>query len=397
MAETVSAAGDIRLETHRTRALVLCGALVAANLAAWAWALIAFAGNLELLGICAVVYGLGLRHAIDADHITAIDNVTRKMMQEKKRPVSVGFFFAIGHSAVVILVTVVVALAAGSMEMFDRLQGVGQAISTFVSASLLLAIAYMNVEIFLNIRRSAARRGGDGAMTDADDPLLAPAGLLTKLFRPILRLVRHSWHMLPLGFLFGLGFDTATEVAMFGVSTAQASKGLGLSSVLVLPILFTAGMSLIDTIDGGRDDAGLSLGADHARSPAALQHHHHPDIGGDGGGHRAGGLHRPGRRGHPAGKRTARGERVRRSQCEHHRHRAALHLRRGLAAGLPERQAPRPAAGGGRADGIDRAGAGRADPRCPRPREQPLRRRCCRQDPRHPGRPRREMPRRDGR
>jgi len=231
----------------------LCGALVVANIGAWIWALAAFRHHLDLLGICAIVYGLGLRHAIDADHITAIDNVTRKMMQEEKQPVSVGFFFALGHSAIVILVTVVVAMAASSLGLFERLQGVGRIISTLVSASLLLAIAYMNIEIFRAIRRrSHSHRHGHrhASLADGDDPLLAPTGPLSRIFRPVLRLVRHSWHMLPLGFLFGLGFDTATEVAMFGVSTAQASKGLGLSSVLVFPILFTAGMSLIDTIDG---------------------------------------------------------------------------------------------------------------------------------------------------
>ena len=239
-------------QTVRTRSLALCGALAGANIAAWIWALAAFRQHLDLLGICAIVYGLGLRHAIDADHITAIDNVTRKMMREKKQPVSVGFFFALGHSAIVILVTVVVAMAASSLGLFERLQGVGRVISTLVSASLLLAIAYMNIEIFRAIRRSHGHHHGHGHanLSDGDDPLLAPAGLLSRIFRPVLQLVRHSWHMLPLGFLFGLGFDTATEVAMFGVSTAQASKGLGLSSVLVFPILFTAGMSLIDTIDG---------------------------------------------------------------------------------------------------------------------------------------------------
>jgi nickel/cobalt transporter (NiCoT) family protein len=250
MTENPSASDSPGAETHRTRAFVLCGALVVANIAAWIWALAAFGRNLELLGICAIVYGLGLRHAIDADHITAIDNVTRKMMQEDKRPVSVGFFFALGHSAIVILVTVVVALAAGSLGVFERLQGIGRVISTLVSASLLLAIAYMNVEIFLHIRRAGRRRADGDAAGGGDDALLAPAGLLSRLFRPILRLVQHSWHMLPLGLLFGLGFDTATEVAMFGVSTAQASKGLALTSVLVFPFLFTAGMSLVDTLDG---------------------------------------------------------------------------------------------------------------------------------------------------
>lgn len=225
-------------------ALALCSALIAANIAAWIWAVLAFGGKLELLGICALVYGLGLRHAIDADHITAIDNVTRKMMQEDKRPVSVGFFFALGHSAVVILVTIVVALAAGSTQFFDRLQGTGRTVSTIVSATLLLAIAAMNVEILRSLKRDAGATPGDA------DPVMGPAGFLSRIFAPILRLVGRSWHMLPLGFLFGLGFDTATEVAMFGVSTAQAAKGLGIGSILLFPILFTAGMSLVDTIDG---------------------------------------------------------------------------------------------------------------------------------------------------
>lgn len=250
MLETRTSSVEPAGQSYRTRALILCGGLVAANLAAWIWAFAAFGRNLELLGICAVVYGLGLRHAIDADHITAIDNVTRKMMQEEKRPVSVGFFFALGHSAIVILVTVVVALAAGSIGLFAQLQGVGRVISTLVSASLLLAIAYMNIEIFRAIRRAPRSISQGGAPGVQGDPLLAPAAILSRIFRPVLRLVRHSWHMFPLGFLFGLGFDTATEVAMFGMSTAQASKGLGLYGVLVFPVLFTAGMSLIDTIDG---------------------------------------------------------------------------------------------------------------------------------------------------
>ena len=168
------------------------------------------------------------------------------MIQEEKRPVSVGFFFALGHSAIVILVTVVVALA-GSIGLFERLQGTGRVVSTLVSASLLLGIAYMNVEIYSAIRRLP--RGSVREAAGRDD-LLAPAGILSRVFGRVLRLVQHSWHMFPLGLLFGLGFDTATEIAMFGVSTAQASKGLGLSSVLVFPTLFTAGMSLIDTIDG---------------------------------------------------------------------------------------------------------------------------------------------------
>ena len=235
-------------EGFRLKALILCGGLVAANIAAWLWALFEFSGSIELLGICAIVYGLGLRHAIDADHITAIDNVTRKLMRDHQHPVSVGFFFALGHSAIVIIVTLVVALAAGSLGLFAQFQGIGRVISTLVSASLLLAIAYMNIEIYRSIRR--AQKNPTGELANQDDPLLAPTSIMSRIFRPVLKLVQRSWHMFPLGFLFGLGFDTATEVAMFGVSTAQASKGLGLSAVLVFPVLFTAGMSLIDTLDG---------------------------------------------------------------------------------------------------------------------------------------------------
>lgn len=248
MPETRISSTSPEPEGFRTKALLLCGGLVVANLAAWIWALAASGRNLELLGICAIVYGLGLRHAIDADHITAIDNVTRKLMRDDEHPVSVGFFFALGHSAIVIIMTVIVALAAGSLGLFAQFQGVGRVVSTLVSASLLLAIAYMNIEIFRAIHRVPHRSSGE--LANQDDPLLAPAGILSRIFRPVLRLVRHSWHMFPLGLLFGLGFDTATEVAMFGVSTAQASKGLGLSSVLVFPVLFTVGMSLIDTLDG---------------------------------------------------------------------------------------------------------------------------------------------------
>ncbi|MGP0013680.1 HoxN/HupN/NixA family nickel/cobalt transporter, partial [Pseudomonas sp.] len=188
----------------------------------------------------------------DADHIAAIDNVTRKLMQEKKRPVSVGFFFSLGHSSVVVLASLGVALATSAMQ--DRMEGfkaVGGLIGTSVSALFLLIIALMNLVILRSIYKSWRHVRQGGAYVDDDfDLLLANRGFLARIFRPLFRLVTRSWHMFPLGFLFGLGFDTSTEVALLGISATQASQGLSPWSIMVFPLLFSAGMSLVDTLDG---------------------------------------------------------------------------------------------------------------------------------------------------
>jgi high-affinity nickel-transport protein len=237
--------------TIRARLAVTYGLLAALNLGAWLWAFTAFQGRPALLGLSLVVYGLGLRHAVDADHIAAIDNVTRKLMQAKQRPVAVGFFFAIGHSMVVVVVAGLVALAATLLTRLQAFQAIGGTVSSGVSALFLLAIAAMNIVIFLSLHRSYRRVRAGGAYVDEDlDVLLNNRGFLARIFRPLFRLVTKSWHMLLLGFLFGLGFDTATEVAMFGLSAAQAAKGIPVGSILALPVLFAAGMSLVDTTDG---------------------------------------------------------------------------------------------------------------------------------------------------
>jgi len=221
------------------------------NLGAWLWALLAFYDKPGLLGVAVVVYGLGLRHAVDADHIAAIDNVTRKLMQMKQRPVSVGFFFAIGHSTIVIVVTAAVAGAATMLGGFQSFRNIGGTISTGISAFFLLAIAAMNIVIFLSIYRTYRRVRAGGAYVEEDlDILLNNRGFLARILRPAFRLVTKSWHMFLLGFLFGLGFDTATEVAVFGVSATQAAQGISFETILVFPVLFAAGMSLVDTTDG---------------------------------------------------------------------------------------------------------------------------------------------------
>jgi nickel/cobalt transporter (NiCoT) family protein len=228
--------------------LVVYAVLLVMNLGGWAWAFLAFGGNPGLLGVALVVYGLGLRHAVDADHIAAIDNVTRKLMQSGDRPVAVGFFFALGHSTVVVIATALLAAASVSME---GLSGVGGLISTSVSTFFLLGIAALNIVIFISIFKTYRHVRAGGRYDEDDfDLLLNNRGFLARIFRPMFKLVTKSWLMYPLGFLFGLGFDTATEVAVFGLSAAQAAKGVSIAAILVFPVLFAAGMSLVDTTDG---------------------------------------------------------------------------------------------------------------------------------------------------
>jgi high-affinity nickel-transport protein len=235
----------------KTRIIGLLGALITLNLGVWCWALIAMRGQTALLGIALLAYGLGLRHAVDADHIAAIDNVTRKLMQEGTRPVSVGLFFAAGHSTIVVVVALAVATAASRLSQFMGLREIGGIISTSVSALFLLVIAGLNLSIFRSIHQSYKRvRAGGVFRSDDFDMLLSQRGLAARILKPLFALVAKSWHMFPLGLLFGLGFDTATEVAMFGVSASQIAKGAPMQTVVVLPMLFAAGMSLIDTADG---------------------------------------------------------------------------------------------------------------------------------------------------
>ena len=243
---------DPRTGGLRRRVVGIYALLALFNVGAWLWALIAFHGQPLLLGTGLVAWSFGLRHAVDADHIAAIDNVTRKLMQDGRRPVTVGFFFALGHSAVVVLVAVAVAATAAALEnRFEAWKTVGGIVSTSVSALFLFLIAGMNIVILRGVwvTFNKVRRGEP--YVDADlDLLLNGRGLLARLFRPLFRLVSNPLWMLPLGFLFGLGFDTATEISLLGLSASQASQGLSIWIVLVFPILFAAGMTLVDTTDG---------------------------------------------------------------------------------------------------------------------------------------------------
>ena len=204
-----------------------------------------------LLGTALLAYSFGLRHAVDADHIAAIDNVTRKLMQEGKRPVGIGFMFSLGHSTIVVLGSA--AIAATALALQHRMDGarvVGGVIGTLVSALFLFGIAAVNIAVLTSIYRAFVRVRNGARYVDEDfDMLLASRGFLSRLFRPMFAMIRRSWHMYPLGVLFGLGFDTATEIGLLGISAAEASNGLSLWSIMVFPALFAAGMSLIDTTD----------------------------------------------------------------------------------------------------------------------------------------------------
>jgi nickel/cobalt transporter (NiCoT) family protein len=234
-----------------SRITVLFLVLGAFNAVAWAWAVISFQSFPVLLGTALLAWTFGLRHAVDADHIAAIDNVTRKLMQAGQRPVAVGFFFSLGHSTIVILASVAVAATATAFK--DRIEGyhaVGGVIGTCVSAAFLLLIALVNIVILARVYRTFVKAKAGRRVGDADlDDIMSHSGFLARLFRPAFRLVTRSWHMYPVGFLFGLGFDTATEVGLLGIAAAEASKGLPIWSILVFPALFTAGMSLIDSLD----------------------------------------------------------------------------------------------------------------------------------------------------
>ncbi len=235
----------------RGRVLALYGLLGVGNLAAWLWAFSAFRHYPLLLGTGLLAYGLGLRHAIDADHIAAIDNVTRKLMQEGKRPVGVGFFFSLGHSTVVVLASVAIAATALALNTrLEGLRGMASVVGTLVSAAFLLGIAVMNLVILGSVYRAFRRVRAGGSHDEADlDLLLTGGGLLARIFRPLFGMIRRSWHMYPLGLLFGLGFDTATEIGLLGISAVGAARGMSIWSILVFPALFTAGMSLVDTTD----------------------------------------------------------------------------------------------------------------------------------------------------
>src|SRR5436309_6753626 len=207
-----------------------------------------------LAGLGLVAYAFGLRHGVDADHIVAIDNTTRKLLQDGQRPFTVGTWFSLGHSAIVFILTVALVVATRVVVAeLPAVQSAGQIIGLAVSGTFLIVIGLVNVLIVVGIYRVFVElKEGSQQLNAAElEELLNKRGVLNRLFRPLFGLIRKPWHIFPVGVLFGLGFDTATEIALIAIAV-----GIGVSStvpiwtILILPLMFTCGMVFVDTTDG---------------------------------------------------------------------------------------------------------------------------------------------------
>jgi high-affinity nickel-transport protein len=205
-----------------------------------------------LAGLGLVAYVFGLRHGVDADHIAAIDNTTRKLMQDNQRPFTVGLWFSLGHSTIVVALTMALVFATRSViGWIPVLQSGGYVIGTAISGIFLWLMSLLNVVIVLNIYRMFKELKRRRLDQEALESLLDNRGFLNRWFRPLFKIVKKPWQIYPIGLLFGLGFDTATEIALIAISV-----GLGVTSsvptwmILVLPFMFTCGMVLVDTTDG---------------------------------------------------------------------------------------------------------------------------------------------------
>jgi high-affinity nickel-transport protein len=234
----------------RSRILLVYLFLFALNIAAWGLAVAMFYAAPATLSLCVLAYSLGLRHAVDADHIAAIDNVTRKLMQQGQKPVAVGLYFSLGHSTVVIFITLLVAMVTDYMKAhFSEFQKQGEIIGASISAFFLLLLAIINFVIFIEVYKAfRAARKGHAVNEETLDAFLSGRGLVARLVRPLFKMVSKSWHMYPVGFLFGLGFDTDTLIGI--IATTQAAQQASLWTIMIFPLLFTAGMCMIDTTDG---------------------------------------------------------------------------------------------------------------------------------------------------
>lgn len=208
------------------------------------------------VGVGLTAYTLGMRHAFDADHICAIDNTTRKLIGEGRRPLSVGFFFALGHSTIVFALAFafaigIKALAGPVRDEGSSLQEATGWIGSTVAGTFLVLIAALNLAILLGVVR-VVRRMRRGECDEAGlERQLEQRGLLSRFYRRFTGAIRAPWQMYPVGLLFGLGFDTATEIALLFLAAGAAGAGLPFYAILCLPILFAAGMCLLDTLDGG--------------------------------------------------------------------------------------------------------------------------------------------------
>ncbi|MFP3668472.1 HoxN/HupN/NixA family nickel/cobalt transporter [Priestia sp. SIMBA_032] len=204
-----------------------------------------------LLGMGILAYTLGLRHAFDIDHIAAIDNTVRKLVEQRSNPSGVGFFFSLGHSTVVLLLSIFTAISIKFVKTnLPEMQDIGGIIGTFVSGVFLVIMGLLNLIILVDIIRVFKKMRQKNYQESELERLLNSRGFLTRFVQPLFRFINRSWHIYPIGFLFGLGFDTASEIALLTLSAGAVQHALSFVGILSMPILFAAGMSLMDTLDG---------------------------------------------------------------------------------------------------------------------------------------------------
>jgi high-affinity nickel-transport protein len=227
------------------------GAVVVLHVAGWGLFLYYSGQYRPLVGLGLTAYLFGLRHAFDADHIAAIDNTTRKLLQQGTRPMGVGFFFSLGHSTIVFGLVTALAVAAGTVNsQIPGFQDYGGVIGTGVSGTFLWIIGILNLIVLIDIVRIFGEmRGGEYDKERLENRLLQ-RGMMSRWFGRFFRLIDHSWQMYPLGVLFGLGFDTATEIGLLALAAGVAVHSVPFLAILSLPMLFAAGMCLMDTLDG---------------------------------------------------------------------------------------------------------------------------------------------------
>jgi len=240
---------------ERRRLAGFFGGVGLLHIAGWGLLFAAAAGQPTILALGGLAYTFGLRHAFDADHISAIDNTTRKLLQDGRKPVGVGFFFSLGHSTVVFIIAAALGLTVkwivdGVAGNGGQLRSVGGMLGTVVSGGFLVLIGVLNLVILLDIVRVYRRLKAGGYDDKSLELDLTAGGVMSRIFGRLFRVISHSWQMYPIGFLFGLGFDTASEVAILAISAGAAAKGLPFVAVIALPLIFAAGMSLMDTADG---------------------------------------------------------------------------------------------------------------------------------------------------
>jgi high-affinity nickel-transport protein len=234
--------------TARGHWFAIAGTVAALHVLGWGLYLWYLHRTPALAGLGALAYTFGLRHAFDADHIAAIDNTTRKLLHDGERPLGVGFFFALGHSTIVFALTAALALTAGTLPLSHR---VGSTVGTSISGTFLLVVGVLNLFVLADIVKAWREMKTGRRDNESLERRLLDRGVLSRVvLARVANQIDTSWKMAPLGALFGLGLDTAGEIALLALAAGVATHHVPLLAILALPTLFAAGMSLLDTADG---------------------------------------------------------------------------------------------------------------------------------------------------